>query len=346
MQPFSYAKVTSEEVAIAIVEQEKTAVFIAGGTDLLGLMKDGVQTANILIDINSLPLANIEFQPQGIRIGAISRMSDVAFHPQIQECYPVISQALLLSASPQLRNMATVGGNLLQRVRCGYFRDPVFPCNKRTPGIGCSAITGYNRMHSIFGASEHCIAVHPSDLAVALTALDAVLCIQGIETSRRISIDDFYLLPGETPAKETLLQPGELIVAIEVPDFAYKSHYLKVRDRASYEFALVSVAVALDIEQDTIKSARIAFGGVAPKPWRAREAEEILKGKEINEAIFTAAAVAAVKEAKPQTHNEFKIELVKRALVRALSVVAEGDKGTRGQGDKGTRRQGDKGTRG
>ncbi|MEH1886241.1 FAD binding domain-containing protein [Nostoc sp.] len=323
MQPFSYAKVTSQDAAIATVEQDKTAAFIAGGTDLLGLMKDGVQAANILIDINSLPLADIESQTHGIRIGAISRMSDVAFHPKIQECYPVISQALLQSASPQLRNMATVGGNLLQRVRCGYFRDPVFPCNKRTPGLGCAAIIGYNRMHAIFGASEHCIAVHPSDLAVALTALDAVICIQGAEKARQISIHDFYLLPGETPEKETLLQPGELIVAIEVPNFAYKSYYLKVRDRASYEFALVSVAVALDVEQDTIKSARIAFGGVAPKPWRARDAEEFLKGKVINEVSFTAAGEAAIKEAKPQTHNEFKIELVKRALVRALSVVTE-----------------------
>ncbi|MDF5739677.1 MULTISPECIES: FAD binding domain-containing protein [unclassified Nostoc] len=324
MQPFSYAKVTSEEVALATVEQEKTAAFIAGGTDLLGLMKDGVQTANILIDINSLPLADIKSQADGIRIGAISRMSDVAFHPQIQECYPVISQALLQSASPQLRNMATVGGNLLQRVRCGYFRDPVFPCNKRTPGRGCSAITGYNRMHAIFGASEHCIAVHPSDLAVALTALNAVICIQGAEKARRISIHDFYLLPGETPEKETLLQPGELIVAIEIANYAYKSHYLKIRDRASYEFALVSVAVALDVEQDMIKSARIAFGGVAPKPWRTWEAEKFLQGKAINEATFRDAAAIAIKEAKPQTHNEFKIELVKRALIRALSVVAEG----------------------
>ncbi|MFS0516641.1 FAD binding domain-containing protein [Nostoc sp. UIC 10607] len=321
MQPFSYAKVTCQEAAIATVNQDQTAAFIAGGTDLLGLMKDGVQTANILIDINSLPLADIESQPNGIRIGAVSRMSDVAFHPKIQERYPVISQALLQSSSPQLRNMATVGGNLMQRVRCGYFRDPVFPCNKRTPGIGCSAITGYNRMHSIFGGSEHCIAVHPSDLAVALTALDAVICIQGVEKARRISIHDFYLLPGETPEKETLLQPGELIVAIEIPEFAYKSYYLKVRDRASYEFALVSVAVALDIEQDMIKSARIAFGGVAPKPWRAWEAEEFLQNKAINEATFRDAATVAIKEAKPQTHNEFKIELVKRALVRALSVV-------------------------
>lgn len=323
MQPFSYAKVTSQETAIATVNQDRTAAFIAGGTDLLGLMKDGVQTANILIDINSLPLADIEFKTTGIRIGAVSRMTDVAFHPKIQECYPVISQALLQSSSPQLRNMATVGGNLLQRVRCSYFRDPVFPCNKRTPGIGCSAITGYNRMHAIFGASEHCIAVHPSDLAVALAALDAVICIQGAEKERRISIHDFYLLPGETPEKETLLQPGELIVAIEVPNSAYKSHYLKVRDRASYEFALVSVAIALEVEQDMIKSARIAFGGVAPKPWRARDAEELLKGKPINETTFRDAAAVAIKEAKPQTDNEFKIELVKRALIRALSVVVE-----------------------
>jgi len=321
MQPFSYAKTSSQEAAIATVEQDKTATFIAGGTDLLGLMKDGVQAANQLVDINSLPLADIKFQATGIRIGAVCKLSDVAFHPEIQQCYPVISQALLQSASPQLRNMATVGGNLLQRVRCGYFRDPVFSCNKRIPGTGCSAIFGYNRTHAIFGVSEYCIAVHPSDLAVALTALDAVICTQGLQAERRISIHDFYLLPGETPERENLLQPGELIVAIEVPDFAYKSHYLKVRDRAAYEFALVSVAVALDIEQDMIKSARIAFGGVAPKPWRAWEVEEFLKGKLVNEATFIAAAETAVKEAKPQQHNEFKIELVKRALIRALSVV-------------------------
>lgn len=323
MQPFSYAKVTSRDAAIATVEQDETAAFIAGGTDLLGLMKDGVQTANILIDINNLPLADIVSLTNGIRIGAISRMSDVAFHPKIQQCYPVISQALLQSASPQLRNMATVGGNLLQRVRCGYFRDPVFPCNKRTPGLGCAAITGYNRMHAIFGASEHCIAVHPSDLAVALTALDAIIYIQGVEKERQISIHDFYLLPGDTPEKETVLQPGELIIAIEVPNSVYKSYYLKVRDRASYQFALVSVAIVVELEQDIIQSARIAFGGVAPKPWRARDAEEFLKGKAINEATFKAAGETAVKEAEPQTHNEFKIELVKGALVRALSVVTE-----------------------
>ncbi|BAY29044.1 molybdopterin dehydrogenase FAD-binding protein [Nostoc carneum NIES-2107] len=321
MQPFSYAKVTSQDAAFATVAQDETAAFIAGGTDLLGLMKDGVQTANILIDINNLALTDIVSVANGIRIGAISRMSDVAFHPKIQECYPLISQALLQSASPQLRNMATVGGNLLQRVRCGYFRDLVFPCNKRTPGLGCAAITGYNRMHAIFGASEHCIAVHPSDLAVALTALDAMIYIQGVEKERQISIHDFYLLPGNTPEKETVLQPGELIIAIEVPNSVSKSYYLKVRDRSSYQFALVSVAIAVELEQDIIQSARIAFGGVAPKPWRARDAEEFLKGKAINEATFKAAGEAAVKEAKPQTHNEFKIELVKGALVRALSVV-------------------------
>jgi len=319
MQPFSYAKVFSEAAAIATIQQDNTAEFLAGGTDLLGLIKDGVQVANTLIDINSLPLGNIEFQTHGVRIGAICRLTDVAFHPQIQECYPVITQALLQSASPQLRNMATMGGNLLQRVRCSYFRDPVFTCNKRTPGRGCAAITGYNRMHAIFGASEHCIAVHPSDLAVALTVLDAVICIQSAEKTRRISIHDFYLLPGETPQTENLLQPGELIVAIEIPDFAYKSYYLKVRDRASYEFALVSVAIALQTEQNIIKSARIAFGGVAPKPWRVWEVEEFLKGKAINTATFTTAGELAIKEAKPQTHNEFKIELVKRVLIRGLS---------------------------
>lgn len=319
MQPFSYAKVTSQESAIACVDQDKNAVFIAGGTDLLGLMKDGVAAAHKLVDINSLPLAEIEFSTDSIRIGAVCRLSEVAFHPQIQEYYPVISQALQQSASPQLRNMATVGGNLLQKVRCAYFRDPIFPCNKRTPGVGCSAITGYNRMHAIFGASEHCIAVHPSDLAVALTALDAVICIQGKDTERRVSIHDFYLLPGETPDQETVLQPGEMIVAMEIPLISsIKSHYLKVRDRASYEFALVSVAVALEIEQDIIKSAKIALGGVAPKPWRAGEAENLLKGQPINATTFTSAAVAAIQAAKPQQHNAFKIELVKRALVRAL----------------------------
>ncbi|MEA5568863.1 xanthine dehydrogenase family protein subunit M [Anabaena sp. UHCC 0399] len=320
MQPFSYAKVTTKEQAISTLKQDQTAAFIAGGTDLLGLMKDRVQSANILIDINSLPLANIEISATVVRIGAVCRLTDVAFNPYIQEHYPVITQAINQSASPQLRNMATVGGNLLQKVRCPYFRDPTFPCNKRTPGIGCSAINGYNRMHAIFGTSEHCIAVHSSDLAVALTALDAVICIQDAEQERRISIHDFYLLPGDTPHQETLLQSRELIVAVEIPNgsFSTKSHYLKIRDRAAYEFALTSVAIALEREQDTIKTAKIAFGGVGTKPWRAWEVEEFLQDKLLNQDTLTTAAELAVKKAKSQQHNEFKIELVKRVLIRAL----------------------------
>jgi xanthine dehydrogenase YagS FAD-binding subunit len=323
MQPFSYAKVSSHAAAVATVETDKNAAFIAGGTDLLGLMKDGVATASKLVDINSLPLASIDVVGDYLQIGALCRLSDVASHPQIQADYPVITQALQQSASPQLRNMATVGGNLLQRVRCGYFRDAVFACNKRSPGMGCAAITGYNRMHAIFGASENCIAVHPSDLAVTLTALDAVILIQGRERQRRVSIHDFYLLPGATPDKETDLQPGELIVAVEIPvnSLYQRSHYLKVRDRTSYEFALVSVAVAVEVAENMIKSAKIALGGVAPQPWRLWETEKLLAGKDINAVTFKDAALASVQDAKPQAHNEFKIELVKRCLVRALSVV-------------------------
>ncbi|HIK08570.1 MAG TPA: xanthine dehydrogenase family protein subunit M [Trichormus sp. M33_DOE_039] len=321
MQPFNYAKATTQEQAIMTLMQDQTAALIAGGTDLLGLMKDRVKTAHTLIDINSLPLANIEISSTGVRIGAVCRLTDVALHPHIQTNYPVISQAINQSASPQLRNMATVGGNLLQKVRCPYFRDPAFPCNKRTPNIGCSAINGYNRMHAIFGTSEHCIAVHPSDLAVALTALDAVICIQSTEQNRRVSIHDFYLLPGETPHQETLLQPGELIVSVEIPhqNFSEKSQYLKVRNRAAYEFALASVAMTLDTEDDTIKTVRIALGGVATKPWRVREVEDFLQNKPLNTDTFTTAAELAINAAKPQQHNEFKIELTKRLLIRALS---------------------------
>ena len=323
MQPFSYAKVTSHSAAISALEADKNAAFIAGGTDLLGLMKDGVTQPHKLVDINNLPLANIEVAGDYLRIGALCRLSDVASHPEIQANYPLITQSLQQSASPQLRNMATVGGNLLQRVRCGYFRDAIFACNKRSPGRGCAAITGYNRMHAIFGASENCIAVHPSDLAVTLTALDAVILIQGRETQRRVAIHDFYLLPDATPDKETDLQPGELIVAVEIPvNSSYqRSHYLKVRDRTSYEFALVSVAVAVEVAENMIKSAKIALGGVATKPWRLWEIEKLVAGKEINAVTFTDAALATVQDAKPQAHNEFKIELVKRSLVRALSVV-------------------------
>ncbi|WP_066378565.1 MULTISPECIES: xanthine dehydrogenase family protein subunit M [unclassified Anabaena] len=321
MRPFSYAKVKTKEQAIITLTEDKTAAFIAGGTDLLGLMKDRIQTAETLIDINSLPLNKIETSATGVRIGALCRLTEVALHPDIQKHYPVISQAINQSASPQLRNMATVGGNLLQKVRCPYFRNAAFPCNKRTPGEGCAAINGYNRMHAILGTSEHCIAVHPSDLAVALTALDAIICIQGLEKERQISIHEFYLLPGDTPHKETLLKPGELIVAVEIPNnnCSRNSNYLKVRDRAAYEFALVSVALALEIENRTIITAKIAFGGVATKPWRAWELEEFLQNKPLNQNTLNFATELAIKQAKPQQHNQFKIELLKRAILRALS---------------------------
>lgn len=316
MHQFSYAIASQAGGAMA-------GSFIAGGTDLLALMKDGVQTPSSLIDINRLPLAEIELSDTGIRIGSLLRMSEVAKDRTIRDRYRVISEALLESASPQIRNMGTMGGNLMQRVRCGYFRDPAFPCNRRANGTGCSAILGDNRTHAILGASEHCIAVHPSDLAVALTALDAVICTRGPKGERRIPINEFYLLPEDKPDLETVLEPGELIVAIEVPasTLTSNSHYLKVRDRASGQFALVSTAVALELEKDRVKSARVAFGGVAPKPWRSREAEETLQDQPVREETFVAAAEEALKGAVPQQHNSFKIELAKRSLVRALSVV-------------------------
>ncbi|NEQ72210.1 MAG: xanthine dehydrogenase family protein subunit M [Okeania sp. SIO2C9] len=324
MQPFSYARVNEENKAITTVSEDETISFIAGGTDLIGLIKDGVQTPKQVVDINPLPLDSVEVDADNnLRIGALVTLSDVARYPTVKNSYPVISEAILESASPQLRNMATVGGNLLQRTRCNYFRDPVFPCNRRIPGTSCPAMEGYNRMHAILGTSEHCIATHPSDLAVALVALDAVVCIQGKTAQRRVPINDFYLLPGETPHRENVLEHGELIIAVEVPAVSWfsNSYYLKVRDRANYEFALVSVALALEVEQNIIKSARLALGGVGTKPWRSQEAETALEGKPINDATFSKAAEAALTQAKPQQHNQFKIELAKRAIIRALSTV-------------------------
>ena len=324
MQPFSYARVNEANTAITTVSQDAAISFIAGGTDLIGLIKDGVQTPKQLVDINSLPLTEVEVDvDNNLRIGALAKLSDVARYPTVKNSYPVISEAILESASPQLRNMATVGGNLLQRVRCNYFRDPVFPCNRRNPGTGCSAIEDYNRMHAIFGTSESCIATHPSDLAVALVAMDAVVCIQGKTVQHRVPLNDFYLLPEDTPHQENVLEHGELIVAVEVPYVSWfsNSHYLKVRDRANYEFALVSVAVALEVEKDIIKSARLALGGVGTKPWRCQEAEMVLQGKAIDEATFTTAAEAALVGAKPLEHNQFKIELAKRAIIRAISTA-------------------------
>lgn len=324
MQPFSYARVNEANTAITIVAQDTARSFIAGGTDLIGLIKDGVQTPKQVVDINSLALGQVEVDADNnLRIGALAKLSDVARYPTVKNSYPVISEAILESASPQLRNMATVGGNLLQRTRCNYFRDPVFPCNRRNPGTSCPAIEGYNRIHAIFGTSEYCIATHPSDLAVALVALDAVVCIQGATRERRVPINEFYLLPGDTPHQENVLEHGELIVAVEIPAISWfsNSYYLKVRDRANYEFALVSVAVALEVEQNIIKSARLALGGVGTKPWRCQEAEILLQGLTINEANFTTAAEAALNSAQPQKYNQFKIELAKRAMIRALSTA-------------------------
>jgi xanthine dehydrogenase YagS FAD-binding subunit len=302
--------------------------FLGGGTNLIDLMKMGVETPAQLIDINRLPLAQVEelADGKGVRMGALARNSDVAEHPLIQQRYPVLSQAFLAGASPQLRNMATIGGNLMQRTRCYYFYDPAFPkCNKRNPGSGCGALEGYNRIHAILGQSEQCIATNPSDMNVALAALDAVVRVQGPKGEREIPIADFHRLPGSTPNVDTNLQPDELITAVDLPaiPFATRSHYLKVRDRASYAFAIVSVAALLDLGADrTINGARIALGGVAHKPWRAIDGEKKLIGQKGDEKLFRAAAEAALAGAKGYKHNSFKIELAKRSIVRALSTVA------------------------
>jgi len=328
MNPFTYSRATDANQAVAAVSRKPQTKFLGGGTNLIDLMKMGVETPNQLIDINRLPLAQIEELPggNGIRIGALARNSDVAEHELIRTRYPVLSEALLSGASPQLRNMATVGGNLLQRTRCYYFYDPAFPaCNKRNPGSGCGALEGHNRVHAVLGHSEHCIATHPSDMCVALVALDAVVHVRGPNGEREIPMTDFHRLPGDTPEQDTNLKADELIVAVDLPSmpFATRSHYLKVRDRASYAFALVSVAAALDLDSDkTIKAARVALGGVAHKPWRAEKLEKELAGKKANEKTFRAAAEAELAAAKGYKHNSFKIELAKRAIVRALSTVA------------------------
>jgi xanthine dehydrogenase YagS FAD-binding subunit len=325
MKPFAYSRADDAQTAVAQISAR--AKFLGGGTNLVDLMKMGVEAPEKLIDINRLPLAQVEELPDGaVRIGALVRNSDLAEHELIKSRYPVLSEALLAGASPQLRNMATTGGNLLQRTRCYYFYDPAFPqCNKRHPGSGCGALEGYNRMHAILGQSEQCIAVHPSDMCVAMSALDAVVRVQGAKGERQIPFADFHRLPGPTPNVETNLQADELIVSVDLPPipFATRSHYLKVRDRASYAFALVSVAAILDLDASkNIKSARIALGGVAHKPWRASKAEEALADKTADEKTFRAAAEAELAPAKGYKYNSFKIELAKRAMVQALGLVA------------------------
>jgi xanthine dehydrogenase YagS FAD-binding subunit len=328
VNPFTYSRVADPNEALTGIASKPHAKFLGGGTNLIDLMKMGVETPDALIDINHLPLAQVEDLAggKGVRIGAMVRNSDLAEHPLIKSRYPVLSEALLSGASPQLRNMATVGGNLLQRTRCYYFYDPAFPaCNKRNLGSGCGAIDGYNRIHAILGQSDQCIATNPSDMCVALAALDAVVRVRGSKGEREIPFADFHRLPGSTPNVDTNLQPDELIVAVDLPTipFATRSHYLKVRDRASYAFALVSVAALLDVDSNNkIKAARVALGGVAHKPWRASKAEAELIGKNPNEKTFRAAADAELAAAKGYKHNSFKIELAKRAIVRALSTVA------------------------
>ena len=337
MNPFSYQRATAPEEAIHAITAHN-AKFLGGGTNLVDLMKDGVEHPSTLVDINRLNLTQVTATPGGgALIGALVRNSDLANHEMIRRNYPLLSQGLLSGASPQLRNMATTGGNLLQRTRCYYFMDTAFPaCNKRNPGSGCAALEGFNRIHAILGTSAggsgdatECIATNPSDMNVAMAALDATVHVEGPKGKRAIPFAEFHRLPGKTPQIETNLKPDELILAVELPapKFAKNSWYLKVRDRQSYAFALVSVAAGLEMNGSTIKSAGLALGGVAHKPWRSLEAERSLAGASAGAAAFRKAAELAVAGAKAREHNAFKIELAKQSIVRALTLAAEGPQG-------------------
>jgi len=324
---FQYARASTVADAVRMIAAEPDAKFIAGGTNLLDLMKEDVERPARLIDISRLPLTRIEETADGgVRIGALVPNSDLAYHPLIEQRYPLLSSAILAGASQQLRNMASTGGNLLQRTRCYYFYDTATPCNKREPGSGCSAINGLNRMHAILGHSNACIAVHPSDMCVALAALEAKVHVSGPDGDRVIAFAEFHRLPGETPQHDTNLDAGEIITAVELPanGFATNYTYLKIRDRLSYAFALVSVAVGLEIEGGTIKQARLALGGVAHKPWRDPAAETALKGQTADAASFKRAADVLLRDAKGFEHNAFKIDLARRAIVRALTQAANG----------------------
>lgn len=328
MRPFDYLRAEDTSTAIAEAAKPETS-FLAGGTTLLDLMKLNVERPAHLVDITRLPgLDAIEVSADVIRIGALAKMSKVADHADIKDAAPALSESLWRAASAQLRNMASIGGNLMQRTRCTYFRDAgAYPnCNKRNPGSGCAALEGVNRNHAILGTSDACIAIYPGDFAVSLVAFDATVLVRG-SVERRIPVDDFYLLPGQTPHIEHPLAPGEMIVGIEIPRIAalQRSHYLKVRDRASYEFAAASAAVGIELEADgkTIRDVRIAVGGVATKPWRLRAVEDSLKGKTLDEATLRAAAAAAVDGAKSSGHNAFKIELTPKVVARALMTVGD-----------------------
>lgn len=324
---FQYARANDVADAVRQIASDPNATFIAGGTNLLDLMKYDVVHPARLIDISRLPLKTVEETSQGgVRIGALVPNSDLAYHPLIERRYPLISSSILAGASAQLRNMASTGGNLVQRTRCFYFYDATMPCNKREPGSGCSAIEGINRINAILGTSESCIATHPSDMCVALAALEAIVHVTGPSGTRTIAFADFHRLPGDTPQIDTSLQPNEIITAIELParGFAANYSYLKIRDRLSYAFALVSVAAALELDGGNIKEARLALGGVAHKPWRNTEAEAALRGQAANEASFKRAADIVLRDAKGYEHNTFKIELARRAIVRTMTQAANG----------------------
>ena len=324
MNPFDYVRAQSPSGALTEFTHDRRARYVAGGTNILDLMKVAVESPPLLIDINALPLTAIEVQGDAIRVGALARLTDVAANADVRSRLPLVAIALEQSASPQLRNMATIGGNLLQRTRCPYFRDIATPCNKRAAGSGCSAMHGENRREAVLGTSEQCIATHASDLAVALAALDATVHVAGSHGDRDIALHEFYRMPGDTPQIETAIEPGELIVAVSLPLPSYgpRSTYLKIRDRAQYDFALASAAVALDLDAGTIKEARVALGGVGTIPWRATEAEAILCNAPATRAIYRRAAEAALDGARGRGGNDYKIPLAKRTLVRALEIAS------------------------
>jgi xanthine dehydrogenase YagS FAD-binding subunit len=322
MFPFSFLKAADEQSALAA--GERGGRYIAGGTTLVDLMRETVERPAEVVDINALPYRDIQVTPAGLRVGALVRMTDLASSPRVRSGYPVISEALELSASVQLRNMASIGGNIMQRPRCLYFRDVSSPCNRRQPGSGCPAIAGQNRTHAVLGTSDQCVATHPSDLAVALVALEAVVLLRSRNGDRRIPIAQFFRQPGNSPDREHDLREGELVVGVEVPagPHTVRSGYVKVRDRESYEFALSSAAVALDIQAGVVRAARVAVGGTATVPWRLPDVEQVLVGQPATQSLWTAAAQHAADGAEPLAHNAFKLELVKRTVARQLATVA------------------------
>ena len=326
MKPYHYEQARDIPGAVAALAEQPNAKYLAGGTNLVDLMKLEIMTPDVLVDVRRLTSDRIEeTEDGGVRIGAAVTNSDLAADRTIRSRYPVLSQALLSGASGQLRNLATTGGNLLQRTRCVYFYDTTTPCNKRDPGSGCSAIEGRNKDHAILGASEHCVATHPSDMAVAMTALEAFVNVHGPDGGRRIPIEDLHRLPGDEPERDTTLEHGELITAVDLPplDFAYNSKYRKVRERASYAFALVSVAAALDVEDGVVRDVRLALGGVAHKPWRATKAEEALRGEPAGEENFRAAAEIELEDARPLRENAFKVPLARNVITRTLLELSE-----------------------